>query len=272
MDVSRSGYYKWLDRKNNPSAKDIKVKEDSKFIISVFNNHKSHGYRWLTHYINDRYGIKYNENYVFKILQYNFLRSKSKHYQWQKPDEEHQTFKNLIWNNWDKIDKPLQVVVSDMTQFYVKGKVYELTFYIDTFNNEILTYGLGTRKGDTQSYYDGLGLLINKLKKEQTSLNILHTDQGSVYSSKSYNALLSTNSIQHSMSRAGTPTDNPVNESLNGWIKEELFIDFNLRNSDNVQETIEQYIHYYNYIRPAYALNYKTPIQYKIELGFQHFL
>ena len=28
------------------------------------------------------------------------------------------------------------------------------------------------------------------------------------------------------MSRAGTPTDNPVNESLNGWIKEELFIDF----------------------------------------------
>ena len=28
------------------------------------------------------------------------------------------------------------------------------------------------------------------------------------------------------MSRAGTPTDNPVDESLNGWIKEELFPDF----------------------------------------------
>ena len=272
MDVSRSGYYKWLYRKNNPSLKQLKINEDTDFIISIFNKHKSHGYRWLTHYIENRYGIKYSENYVFKILQYNYLRSTSKHYQLQKPLEEHETYRNLIWNHWDKIDKPYEVVVSDMTQFYVKGKVYELTLYIDAFNNEILTYGLATRKGSVSSYYDGLDLLINKLKKEQTSLNILHTDQGSVYSSKSYNELLNNNSIQHSMSRAGTPTDNPVNESINGWIKEELFQDFDLRHSENVQETIEQYIHYYNYIRPAWALNYKTPIQYKVELGFDHFL
>ena len=79
MNVSRSGYYKWLYRKNNPSAKQIKINEDTEFIISVFNKHKSHGYRWLTHYIENRYGVKYNENYVFKILQYNYLRSTSKH-------------------------------------------------------------------------------------------------------------------------------------------------------------------------------------------------
>ncbi len=30
------------------------------------------------------------------------------------------------------------------------------------------------------------------------------------------------------MSRAGKPTDNPVNEALNGWIKEELVIDFKI--------------------------------------------
>lgn len=272
MDVSRSGYYKWLNRKNNPSIKDIKIKQDSEFIINIFNKHKSHGYRWLTAYISNRYNVKYSENYVFKILQYNFLRSTSKHYQWQKPLEEHETYKNLIWNHWYKVNKPYEVVVSDMTQFYANKTLYELTFYIDVFNNEILTYGLATRKGDISSYYDGLNKLLDKLKKEQTSLSILHTDQGSVYSSKSYNKLLSINSIQHSMSRAGTPTDNPVNESLNGWIKEELFQDFDLKHSNNVQETIEQYIHYYNYIRPAYALNYKTPIQYKIELGFEHFL
>ena len=134
MGVSRSGYYgyiknltsdnyKWLFRKNNPSIKDIKFKGDSEFIISVFNKHKSHGYRWLTHYIFNRYRVKYSEKYVFKILQYNHLRSHSKHYQWQKPEEEHETFKNMIYSNWDKIDKPLQVVVSDMTQFYVKESV-----------------------------------------------------------------------------------------------------------------------------------------------------
>ena len=70
------------------------------------------------------------------------------------------------------------------------------------------------------------------------------------------------------MSLAGTPTDNPVNESLNGWIKEELFIDFDLKHSNDVLNLIKLSIDYYNNERPSYALKYKTPIQYKIELGF----
>ena len=109
----------------------------------------------------------------------------------------------------------------------------------------------------------------NKIKEEQTQEPIiLHTDQGSVYSSKNYNNLLNEFNIQRSMSRAGTPTDNPVNESLNGWIKEELIIDFDLKHCEDVPNLIKLYINYYNNERPSYALNYKTPIQYKIESGF----
>ena len=59
-----------------------------------------------------------------------------------------------------------------------------------------------------------------------TEPTILHTDQGSVYASVAYNELIKDMNITRSMSQAGKPTDNPVNESLNGWIKEELFIDF----------------------------------------------
>ena len=70
------------------------------------------------------------------------------------------------------------------------------------------------------------------------------------------------------MSRAGTPTDNPVNESLNGWIKEELFIDFDLKHSEDVPNLIKLYIEYYNNERPSYSLNYKTPNQFKIESGY----
>ena len=69
------------------------------------------------------------------------------------------------------------------------------------------------------------------------------------------------------MSRAGTPTDNPVNESLNGWIKEELILYFKLKESNNVEKTINDYVYYYNNQRPAYSLKYKPPIQFKIELG-----
>ncbi len=109
---------------------------------------------------------------------------------------------------------------------------------------------------------------INKYQENGIEGLKSNTDQGSVYSSTSYNNLLNEFNIQRSMSRAGTPTDNPINESLNGWIKEELFIDFNLKHSNDIPNLIKLYIDYYNNERPSYALNYKTPIQFKIESGF----
>ncbi|MBQ1332109.1 MAG: integrase core domain-containing protein, partial [Lachnospiraceae bacterium] len=88
------------------------------------------------------------------------------------------------------------------------------------------------------------------------------TDQGSVYSSMAYNDLVQNTNIIRSMSRAGKPTDNPVNESLNGWIKEELFADFHLNEFTDrawVSWMIEEYVDYYNEQRPSYALGYETP-------------
>ena len=51
------------------------------------------------------------------------------------------------------------------------------------------------------------------------------------------------------LSRAGKPTDNPVNEALNGWIKEELYAEFHLEQYWHRQDfinTIERYVKYYN--------------------------
>ena len=64
------------------------------------------------------------------------------------------------------------------------------------------------------------------------------------------------------MSRAGTPTDNVAMESINGWIKSELFTDFHLQ-GENVPEEMEAYIKFFNEERPAYALGYLTPKQYR---------
>jgi len=155
-----------------------------------------------------------------------------------------------------------------MTAFYVKGKYYELTFYFDAYTKEILSYKLTDKRGDTSPYYDGLKDVLKIIKKEESiEPTVLHTDQGSVYSSISYNELIKDYNIKRSMSRAGTPTDNPVDESLNGWIKEELFLDFNLGKSNDVHQSIKEYVHYFNNERFSYALKYKTPVQFKCELG-----
>ena len=74
--------------------------------------------------------------------------------------------------------------------------------------------------------------------------------------------------MKHSMSRAGTPTDNPIMESINGWMKDEMFYDFGLKHCDDINKFIKTYIHWFNHERPAYALQYKTPHQYKHDMGY----
>ena len=65
------------------------------------------------------------------------------------------------------------------------------------------------------------------------------------------------------MSRAGTPTDNGAMEAINGWIKEELFIDFRIYNSNDIEQSIKDYINYFNTERPSIVLNFETPQSYK---------
>ena len=74
---------------------------------------------------------------------------------------------------------------------------------------------------------DGLEDVIALLKGSIEPV-ILHTDQGSVYASMAYNDVIRDTNIIRSMSRAGKPTYNPVNEALNGWINEELYAEFKI--------------------------------------------
>lgn len=67
---------------------------------------------------------------------------------------------------------------------------------------------------------------------------ILHSDQGYVYSSKSFNDLLPTYNIIRFMSRAGTQTDNLAMEAINGWITSEIFTDLHIRNKESVKDDI----------------------------------
>ena len=152
-----------------------------------------------------------------------------------------------------------------MTAFKYWIFYFEATFYFDVFTKEILSWRVAERRGSREQYIGGLVDVVDMLKgcKEPT---IIHTDQGSVYASLAYNELIKNTNIVRSMSRAGKPTDNPVNEALNGWIKEELFIDFKIeqcRTRDEFKNAIERYVQYYNEQRPCYAIGYDTPANYR---------
>ena len=108
--------------------------------------------------------------------------------------------------------------------------------------SEFDLYDLGHRRssqtGDRYQYINGLED-VKELLKGHTEPVVLHTDQGSVYASKAYNDLIKDSVIVRSMSRSGKPTDNPVNESINGWMKEELFMDFKIEECRRREEFAE---------------------------------
>ena len=51
-------------------------------------------------------------------------------------------------------------------------------------------------------------------------------------------------------------------------MKAELILDFGISKVSSLKKTLDQYVLYFNSEHFAAALDYKTPIQYRTELGF----
>ena len=271
LDVSRSGYYKWRRRRGikNRYEKDRELLTE--LLYSHHLRHPSYGYHRLSVSVFRETGWIFSHNLAHKCCKQAGIHSKArKHGKYRKPGEESIRFPNIVRGKWHP-KEPLQIVTSDMTMFRSGGKQYEWTLLIDAFNNEILAHKVSDKPGDNGPYYHVLEelLRLSNLKKEKTAPIVFHSDQGAVYSSRAfYKAHEQYTTLQRSMSRVGTPTDNPVIEALNGWIKEELMTDFDLADVKNVQKLLDDYVFYYNYWRPAAALQYKSPVQFKLEQGF----
>ena len=262
MSISRSGYYKWKARIANPCPRVKKRMGDIVLFEKYHAKYPSHGYRWLNAKIRLDEGKVMSDQYAHRCCKFAGIKSKSKHYAYKKAGEAKRIYPNAVMASM-KIDGPLQCVVSDMTAFWADSRYWELTLYMDLWNNEIVGYGLSSRKGDRSTYFEGLEMVAEKLKKIDGLGLILHTDQGSVYASKSFNELLPQYHITHSMSRAGTPTDNGAMESINGWAKIEMFVDFDLSHCEDVPSFVEKYIKFFDEERPSAALGYLTPKAYR---------
>ena len=262
LSVNRSGFYKWKKRLEHPSNRMKSFISDLVLFKEYHAKYPSHGYRWLNAKILLDTGLIMSDQRAHRICKAAGIVSVCKHYRYKKPGDPYKVYPNLLLTGLN-VSGPLQCIVSDMTAFYLQGVYYELTLFMDIWNNEILSYSLSKKRGDRMTYMSGLkGILDIKAQYPDMEM-VLHTDQGSVYSSKSFNELLPLYNIVHSMSRAGTPTDNAAMEAINGWIKAEMFNDLHITSNENITREIADYIVFFNEERPAYSLNYLTPKQYR---------
>ena len=130
---------------------------------------------------------------------------------------------------------------------------------MDLYNGEIIAYTLGSVQ-DVHLVLDTLHQL-----HDLTENCLLHSDQGSVYTSSAYQNTVKEKGIIMSMSRKGTPADNSPIETFHSSLKSETFYLDDIYSTTNahVKQIVENYITYYNNIRIQTKLNNQSPVKYR---------
>ena len=137
MNISKSGYYKWLKTKDILNRYEINRKDLEPLIRNIHKRKPSYGYHRINYLIRKETGWMVSDNLVHKVCKILNIKSKVKHYKYKKPGEESVKYENIIGYNW-KTKRPFEKIVSDTTTFWFKRKKYDWTFYLDVFNNEIV--------------------------------------------------------------------------------------------------------------------------------------
>lgn len=271
MEVSRSGYYKWLKRKGTLNRYQQDRETLKVLLVEKWKRHKTNGYRNLAEQVRLDTGWVFSDWLAHKVCKSIGIRSQARKPKYVNPGQEHIQFPNIIDGNWT-VTRPFEKVVTDTTILKNKRTTKELTMYIDVFNNEVISKSVSDNKygHNILGHMKALKIFLEeKTKRGYASVEtILHSDQGIAYTSRAFTNAHKDYNIIRSMSRVGTPTDNPKIEAINGWMKDDLYIDFNLYNSNNLEKTVDDYIYYFNNERLASSLKYKTPKQVRLESGF----
>lgn len=154
-----------------------------------------------------------------------------------------------------------QVWVSDTSSFFVNNHYYYICTYIDLFSRKVVGWGVG-RNNSTQ-------LTKRTFLKAYALRNpknlILHTDNGSCYTSFSFNQVLAKRAVSHSYSRPRIPQDNAVAESFFNTLKREgIFLNGYPRSYRELQENVGRFIAKYNSERPHEHLGHISPNEFEM--------
>lgn len=256
LNIPRATYYRWA----SSQPRELSTKE--KAIISLCEATKyRYGYRKIKKLLKHKYRIELNRNTVQQIMQKHNLQCRVKpKRKWKSQGESVIVAPNLLQRDFTA-SMHNQKWVTDITYIQYGSSTLYLSTIIDLYNNQIVSYKLYTHQQTP--------LVIDTLKEALEVRGnpkgvIIHSDQGSVYTSYSFQNFVKENNLVSSMSRRGNCWDNAVIESFHSNLKSEEFqyIKFNSMSLEKVREHVDQYMKYYNEERIQEKLGYHTPIEF----------
>jgi transposase InsO family protein len=242
FEVSRSGYYAWLAKRQRPDKDDALaglIRECQK------KSRQTYGYRRVKQWLVREKGLAVNKKTVLRVMQkYNLLAEirRPRGFFTSHPYR-YVSYVNLLQRDFHA-ERPNEKWATDISYIHTKqGRLY-LSVIKDLYDRSIVAYELA-------SYFDSR-LVLDTVKKATGKLcngTILHSDQGSQYGSNEYAALSRKYKFNPSMSKPGTPLDNASVESFFSTLKAECIYRHTIDTPAHAKELIRKYIYFYNYER-----------------------
>ena len=259
LDVSRSGYYAWLNRK--PSKRS---QEEERIAVEIKAAHKrtreTYGPERLQRDL-ATHGVRVGVSRIRRIRKKLGICCKQVK-KFKATTESRHTLpvaENILEQQFEA-GSPNQVWVSDLTYITTEEGWLYCAAHKDLFNGEIVGYALGSRITKDlviRSLFNAVAT-----KKPQAGL-IHHSDRGSQYCSSAYRKILDQFHMKASMSRKGNCYDNAPMESFWGTLKNELIYHQRYATRDLAIREITEYIEvFYNRQRRQKRLGYLSPAQY----------
>jgi len=168
---------------------------------------------------------------------------------------------NKLKREFDQ-SEPNKYWVGDVTEVRIKSNRFYLCVVLDLFSRKIVAYRLSSQN-NTQ-------LTINTFKDAYEDRGrpkglSFHSDQGANYTAYEYRDLLRSLKVEQSFSKSGNPYDNACIESFFSNFKREEYNSKQYEFFDELEESINSYMNFYNDYRPHQKLNNKTPNQFEKE-------
>lgn len=261
LDVSRSGYYRWLARPESKRAQAARQLTEHIRRIHL-QSRQSYGSPRVFHKLL-REGVKTSENRVARLMQAAGIKARSKRaFRPRTTDSNHP---NPIAANQLKTSpaptEPNQVWVADITYIWtLEGWIY-LAAVMDLFSRKIVGWSLAQTL-ETSLVKEALQ---RALASRQPAAGLLHhSDRGSQYASSTFRSLLCSWQIKPSMSGAACCYDNAAMESFWSTLKTEIQSPAPFENIQTARRAIFDYIEtFYNPKRLHSALDYQSPVDFE---------
>lgn len=157
-----------------------------------------------------------------------------------------------------------QAYSSDITYYELNGRFYYITFVMDCYSRKILGHAVSKRLLTECTTLPALRLAIKNRNGKIAEGIIFHSDGGGQYYDKEFLKYTSANKMKNSMCEYAY--ENGKAERLNGVIKNNYLIHYNINSYEQLVKGVDRAVTLYNTDKPHVKLNYKSPDEFEKEI------